>query len=167
MRTLFLTLLLVAVVAAPLQAQVCREGPPPTLSTLFPEQVADLDREFYDMRDGCLTNVYKMRNYIPAAGADSPMWAVVMIEPNTDPFLGGTLDGMKAHYERSEMDVYPVADWIVSGAETSVGYEFVTLKGDIRVTVMIKEAANQAGAWTLAEQFFAEVLPKILIPCET
>jgi hypothetical protein len=167
MRTLFLILLLVSVVAAPLQAQVCRAGPPPTLSTLFPNQIADLDREFYDMRDGCLTNIYKPRNYIPASDAEDPMWAVVMIEPQDDPFLGASAEAMKDHYGRTEMDIYEADGWPITGVKTSVGHEFVTLKGDLRVTIMVKQAKDLASAWGLAETFFAEILPKVLIRCET
>jgi hypothetical protein len=167
MRTLFLVLLLVFVAAAPLGAQVCREGPPPTLSTLFPDLVDDLTREFYDSRDGCLTNLYKQQNYIPADGAPEPLWAVVMIEPHNDPFLGSDSDAMKDHYERTEMDVYEVDGWPITGTETAVGYEFVTLKGDIRVAVIAKQAPDQATGWILAQKFFEEILPKIIIPCET
>jgi len=114
--TLFLTLLLVAVVTVRLQAQVCCEEPPPTLSTPSPDQVADLDREFYDMRDGCLTNVCKQRSYIPAPDAEDPMWEVVLIEPYYDPVLGGPAENMKAHYELTEMILYSVAAWPISGA---------------------------------------------------
>jgi hypothetical protein len=167
MPTLFLTLLLVAVVAARLQAQICREEPPPTLSTLFPDQVADLDRESYDMRDGCLTNVCRQRSYIPVPDAEDPMWEVVLIEPHHDPILGGSTENMRAHYELAEMTLYSVAAWPISGRETGVGFEFVTLKGDLQVAVVVKQANDQAAAWLLAEDFFNVILPNVSIPCET
>ncbi|MDA0311686.1 MAG: hypothetical protein O2992_06165 [Gemmatimonadetes bacterium] len=167
MRTTFLTLLLIVAVAAPIQAQMCQTGPSPELSTLFPNEVAGLTREFYDSRDGCLTNLYRPASYRAAEGTTPAEWAVVSIEPHNDPFLGESAEAMKAHYERSGMVLHETSGWPVSFEEISAGHEFVALKGDLRIAVVIKGAANQASSWFLAKKFFDDVLPKVLVPCQS
>jgi len=167
MRTAFLTFLLIVAAAAPLQAQICRKGPSPELGTLFPNEVAGSTRAFYDSRDGCLTNLYRPASYRAGEGTTAAQWAVVSIEPHDDPFLGESAEAMKAHYERSGMALYETSGWPVTFAEISAGHEFVTLKGDLRISVVIKDATGQASSWALAKKFFDDVLPKVLVPCQT
>jgi hypothetical protein len=66
------------------------------------------------------------------------MWEAVLIEPHHDPVLGGSAENMKAHYELTEMILYSMAAWPISGA-----------------------------VWLLAEDFFNVILPNVSIPCET
>lgn len=166
MRAMFLTLLLVVVSATPLEAQVCREGPLPPLADLFPDEVTELVREFYDARDGCLTNLYRPANYRDPDAVTGP-WAVVMIEPHTDPFLGISAEQMTTHYERSGAVIHEVDEWPITYNETGVGHEYVTLKGELRIAIMIKDAESAASSWALAEKFFSAILPKVLIRCQT
>jgi hypothetical protein len=162
MRALFATLLMGVAIAAPLSAQRCKGTDPPSPTAFFPESVANLGREFYDMRSGSVTNAYK-----PTDAAYEGPWAVVLIEPHSDPFLGGDADELARHYERTDTPSHLVADWPVALAQCSVGDEFTTLKGEYRVSVVIKESTDLDASAALADAFFRKILPLIPPGCGT
>jgi len=166
MRSLILTILLLAVVAVPLQAQTspCGDVDAPPLSMLFPDEIAGMDRELYDTRDGCFTYLYKPTAFKPVDNDGGP-WTVVMIEPHDDPFLGDTRDGLVRHYETAGMPFHEVGDWPITRSETLAGEEFVTLKDDLRITVVVKDGTDAMSSKALADQFFGILLPRTALRC--
>ncbi|MFQ5537745.1 MAG: hypothetical protein ACE5GJ_09860, partial [Gemmatimonadota bacterium] len=144
----------------PVAAQECRGRSAPDIRALFPDSVNGLGRQFYNRLGDCYTNLYK-----PSEGSGSTPWAVVSIEPNSDKFLGDTADGLAQHYTRAGTDFIRVDGWPVAfSVVEDLGDEFVTLKGPVRITVLIKEGDAGERSRTLATAFLRAILPSV--PCE-
>lgn len=155
MRARVPCILLLALLAAPVGAQVCSPEAAPEISTLFPETVQGLEPEFYRAMSGCVTHMYQ---------GGTP-WAVVSIEPNQDAFLGETAAGLVQHYERNAADYLLFQEWpVVRIDQGPLGEEFVTLRGPVRITVLVKDGDGGAGSEALARAFFQAVFERL--PCD-
>ena len=154
-RVLSSLLLLLVFLALPGAAQVCAPDQGPEISTLFPDEVDGMERQFYRSMAGAVTNMYP----------GSTPWAVVSMEPNQDVFLGGTADGLIRHYDRAGTDYIRFEGWPVARIQQGdLGEEYVTLRGAVRLTVLVKEAATPAESEATARTFLAAIFPRI--PCE-
>lgn len=159
MRPRFLPiLLLLALGAISLQAQTCKKTDPPPLNLLFPEEVDGLEGRLHQTLGGCYTYLYQ-----PEAMDDTTPWAVVMIEPHSDPFLGEDADALAAHYEERGVNVHRVEEWPVALTDSKVGIEWITLRDSLRVSVVVKNTDDEAAARALADRFFRRILPGL--PC--
>ena len=160
MRPSLPTLLLLACVAAPLQAQTCKKAPPPFLPSLLPQQVAGMPLEFStDPSGGCMS-LYRPEG--TAARASKP-WAVVTLEANTDDAIGEDAEGIRARFEAEGIAVLNMGDWAIVFRELAKGDEYVALKGTVKVTVLVKNGDHGPASEALATRFFEVILPKV--PC--
>lgn len=160
MRPCLPSLMFVALMAAPLQAQTCKPAPPPFLPDLFPEAVKGLPREFsLSPGSGC------MALYRPADTGlrESKPWAVVSIEPNAKPATGASAEAARSALVEAGNSVMTMADWPVGFAPRPKGDEFVAIKGSLKITVLIKNGDQGAASRALATTFFETMLPTV--PC--
>jgi hypothetical protein len=154
------TLLLLACLAAPLEAQSCKKVAPPFLASLVPERVADLPVEFStDPGGGCRT-LYRPENVETRAFA---LWAVVTVEGNANANLGESAEEIRAKFASATTPVLTMSDWPVVFSPLDKGDEYVAIKGSVKVTVLVKNGDHGSASEALASQFFAKILPKI--PC--
>jgi hypothetical protein len=156
-RILSAVLLCLPVAAVPLTAQTttCDPEVSPDISILFPAAVEGLNAQFYQTMSGATTKLYK---------GGSP-WAVVTIEPNQDLFLGTTADGLVDHYETSGADYVRFEEWPVTMVDQGeLGESFITLRGAVRITVLVKEGDGGEATRNLARTFFREIFK--LVPCD-
>lgn len=154
MRARILSSLLLFLLAAPLQAQVCNPEVAPDIPMLFPDSVEGLKPQFYRAMSGCVTHMYQ---------GGTP-WAVVSIEPNTDIFLGQTAEGLVDHYQRNGTRYVLHEGWPVAMVDQDeLGEEFITLRGPVRITVLVKEGDGEESL-ELAHAFFREIFQRV--PCE-
>lgn len=156
MRPGLLSLVLALALAAPTGAQVCKQTPPPSLPSLFPESLEGLARS-YSMSPGvgCLA-LYRGDD----AGA---LWAVLSAEPNTALPLGEDAGALLVHYKGSGKKVIDVDGWPVAVGYLPKGDEFTTLRGSVQLTVLVKNGDQGAASEALATAFLRAVLPAV--PC--
>lgn len=160
MRSNLPTLLLVACLAAPLQAQTCKKVPPPLLSSLLPQQVAGMPLEFStDPSGGCMS-LYRPAS---AAARASEPWAVVTLEANTDEAVGEDTDKDRARFQAQGLTVLTMANWPVVFRLLAKGDEYVALMGSVKLTVLVKNGDQGPASQAMAARFFSVILPKI--PC--
>lgn len=154
MRARILSILLLLLLAVPAQAQLCSREATPDIPTLFPETVDGLERQFYRTMNACVTHMYQ-------GGAP---WAVVSIEPNTDTFLGETAEGLEDHYRRVGARYLTVDGWPVTRVDQGdLGEEFITLRGAVRITVLVKQGDGGEKSEALARTFLREIFDRV--PC--
>lgn len=160
MRPCLPSLMFVALLAAPLQAQTCKPTAPPFLPDLFPEAVKGLPREFsLSPGSGC------MALYRPADTSlrESQPWAVLSIEPNLKPATGASAEAARSTLVGLEHSILTVGDWPVGFATRPKGDEFVALKGSLKITLLIKNGDQGKASQALAIPFFEAILPTV--PC--
>jgi hypothetical protein len=160
MRHSLPTLLLLACVAVPLQAQTCKKAQPPFLPSLLPERVAGMPLEFAtDPGGGCMS-LYRPES--AEARANSP-WAVVTLEANPDDAVGETAEGIRSKFVGPGMSVVTMSDWPIVFRQLVKGDEYVALMGSVKVTVLVKNGDHGPTSEALAARVFAAILPKV--PC--
>lgn len=144
--------------AAPAGAQVCRQAPPPFLPSLFPETLQGLNREFSSAPgEGC------MGMFRPAESGAGKMWAVVSVDPNTALPLGETAEALQSNYEGGGKAVILIDGWPAAVAYVTMGDEFTTLRGSLKVTVLVKNGDHGTASQEMATAFLRAILP--LVPC--
>lgn len=140
--------------AAPVGAQVCSPEAAPDVATLFPDEVEGLRPEFYRTQTGCVTKLYR---------GGSP-WATLSLEPNRQE-LGRTADGLADHYAALGMDAFRHQGWPVArGAADELGQLFTTLRGPVKISVLVKDGDGGPGSEALARAFLDALF--LRIPCE-
>jgi hypothetical protein len=157
----FVTALLFLGLAVPAAAQTCVKVPPPFLPGLFPESAGGIPVEFATDPTGGVTAMYR-----PATAEErsSRLWAIVAIEGNGDPGVGETAEGIRERYAGqaaftvSEMEGWPVAMHVVS-----MGDEFITFRGSVRIVVQVKNGDHGEKSRAEAQPLFEAILPKV--PC--
>ena len=154
------TLLLIALLASPAGAQTCKKVPPPFLPGLFPESVRGMALEFAsDPMGGCRA-MYRPES---ASARQSRPWAMVTIEVNPEANAGESPESVVNHFTALGTTMITLADWPVAMRAAPLGEEFITLKGSVRVILLVKNGDQGDASRALATAVFAEVLPKI--PC--
>jgi len=160
MRPRFLPLALLACAATPIQAQTCPKVPVPSLSELFPDTVQGMERQFYNRMDQCYTNIYRPSVEAVKSGA---LWAVISIEPSSEPSLGQSAADLVAHYAQAERETITVAGWPIAVQAGQAGHEFTALRGSVRVNVVVKGGDGGKHTRNLAVAFLERILPRV--PC--
>lgn len=157
----FVTALLSLALAAPAGAQMCPKVPPPFLPTLFPEEIAGVAVEFTTDPTGGVTAMYR-----PASTADraSKPWAIVALEGNGDPDVGDMAEGIRERYKPLVgFTLFDMGGWPVAMHVVSMGDEFITFKGSVRISVQVKNGDHGEKSAAEARPIFEAILPKI--PC--
>ena len=154
------SLLLLGLLAAPVQGQTCAKVPPPFLPGLFPENVAGMALQFATDPTGGCTGMYR-----PAAeGArQAQPWAVVAIDTNRDEKLGADAEAFVARFRPPTYTIVTMGGWPVSQRQAPLGDEFVAVKGSVRVLVLVKNGDQGEASQRLAAALMEKILP--LIPC--
>jgi len=160
MRTVLPAVLLMAVLAAPAQAQTCKKVPPPFLPGLFPERAAGMEVQFATDPTGGCTAMYRPAS--AAARAERP-WAMVNIEANTDGALGEEPDSVLRRFTAPTYALYTMAGWPVVMRQAPLGDEFVAVRGSVRVLVLVKNGDHGEVSRALAAAVMEQILPKV--PC--
>lgn len=160
MRPRILSLVLLACLAAPAQAQTCSKAPVSSVSSLFPDTVQGMKRQFYNRMDQCYTNLYRPSTEAVSAGA---LWAVVSIEPSPEPSLGESAQGLVGHYAQSGEETITVTGWPVAFTASQAGHEFTAVRGSVRIHVVVKGGDGGPHTKNLAVAFLERILP--LVPC--
>lgn len=156
MRRGFLFVLSALLLATPAGAQVCHQTPPPFLPSLFPEAVKGLNLEFSSAPGmGCMA-MYRTSQ----TGA---MWAMVSADANPSLPLGEAAEALQSHYQAGGKQVITVDGWPILVAYLPKGDEFLTLRGSVQLSVLIKNGDQGAGSQELATAFLQAMLPKV--PC--
>ncbi len=146
---------LAALSASAAGAQVCSPEVAPDVRGLFPEEVAGLQSEFYRAQTGCVTQLYR---------GGSP-WAALSLEPNLEDELGRTADGLAAHYAEMGLTTFRHQGWpVVRGDPDELGQVFTTLRGPVKITVLVKDGDGGPAAQALARAFLDALF--LRIPCE-
>lgn len=160
MRHSLPTLLLLACVAVPVQAQTCKKAPPPFLPALLPERVVGMPLEFAaDPGGGCMS-LYRPEN---AAARVNSIWAVVTLDANTDDTVGETGASILSKFAGPDVSVLTMSDWPIVFRQLVKGDEYVALMGSVKVTVLVKNGDHGQASADLAARFFEAILPKV--PC--
>lgn len=155
----FVTALLWVALAAPAAAQTCPKVPPPFLPGLFPDTMGGFGVEFATDPTGGVTAMYR-----PAAEerASKP-WAIVAIEPNGDPDVGETAEEMRDRYSHSGFTLHDMGGWPVAMHVVSMGDEFITFRGSVRIVVQVKNGDHGETSAAVARPIFEAILAKV--PC--
>jgi hypothetical protein len=157
----FVTALLWVALAAPAAAQTCPKVPPPFLPSLFPEQVGGMPVEFATDPTGGVTAMY--RPATPEERASKP-WAIVAVEGNGDPDVGETAEEMRERYSGlTGFTLHEMGGWPVALHVVSMGDEFITFRGSVRIVVQVKNGDHGQGSVAAARPIFEAILPKV--PC--
>jgi len=161
MRTAFRSLLLLAVFAMPAQAQVCKKSPPPFLADLFPAKVRSLPIEFSTAPGGGCMALYRPEDQ--AARASAP-WASVTMDVSPIPSVGETAADVQAYFgTQEETQLFAVNGWPVAFTVSAVGDQFVTVRGAVRIKILIKNGDHGDASRALAVSFMENILPNV--PC--
>lgn len=160
MRTGLPTLLLLACLAAPLQAQTCRKVPPPPLPSLFPESVLGMELQFASDPTGGCTAMYR-----PSAPAErqSRPWVMASAVMNEMEGVGETAESVSAYFKRTGFASFTLDGWPVVMRDAPLGEEFVLLRGSVKVVVLIKNGDKGEVSSELAASLLEKILPQI--PC--
>ena len=156
----FVAALLWVVLAAPAAAQTCAKVPLPPLPTLFPETAGGYAVEFATDPTGGVTAMYR-----PATAEEraSRPWAIVAMEPNGDPDVGETAQEMHDRYSPAGFTLHDMGGWPVAMHVVSMGDEFLTFRGSVRIVVQVKNGDHGEGSAAVARPIFEAILPKV--PC--
>ncbi len=156
MRPSLLSFVCALALVAPARAQICRQTQPPSLPSLFPESIETLAREF-----SLAPGVGCMALYRSSEAA--ALWAVLSAEANTSLPLGESAESLAASYRSAGKKVVVVDDWPVAVDYLPKGDEFVTLRGSVKIIVLVKNGDQGDQSEALAAAFFRAVLPGV--PC--
>jgi hypothetical protein len=160
MRSFLLCSAVAALVATPVGCQTCKRGPAPFLPDLFPRSVAGLNIEFSGAPGGGCMGMYRPED--PAARESQP-WALVSIDVETDESLGVSADRLRAHYAESDTHVIDVDGWPVAVTAGTIGDEFTTVKGSLRISVIVRNGDHGQKSRDFAMPFLRQILAKV--PC--
>jgi hypothetical protein len=156
MRRGVLSFVTALLLASPAGAQVCNRTPPPFLPGLFPETVKGLDVQFSSAPGmGCMA-MYR-------ATESGAIWAMVSADANPSLPLGESAPDLQKHYEGAGKPVITVDGWPILVSYLPKGDEFVTLKGAVQLSVLVKNGDQGAKSQELATAFLQALLPKV--PC--
>ncbi len=156
----FATTLLWMALAVPAAAQECLKVPPPFLPGLFPESAGGIAVEFATDPTGGVTAMYRPAT---AEARTSQPWAIVAIEPNGDPGVGETAEGVRQRYAQTSFTVTDMGGWPVAMHTVSMGDEFITFRGSVRIVVQVKNGDHGEKSAAVARPIFEAILPKV--PC--
>ena len=160
MRSTLAALLLLSVAATHLDGQTCKKVPPPLLPELMPESVMGMPLRFgSDPSGGCI-GMYRPE---ALAARESQPWAMVSIKANPDPTLGDEAAAIRTRYAPPAYEVFTMAGWPVVTREAPLGDEFVAIKGEVCVTVLVKNGDHGEASRALATAVMEQILP--LVPC--
>lgn len=160
MRTSLSTLLFLAAIAHPAQAQTCLKAPPPFFPHLVPERALGMAPQFTtDPTGGCRA---MFRPTTEAEWSVRP-WAIVAVEENKDAGLGEDADAIRARLTVPGYTLHEMAGWPVVMRATPLGDEFVALKGSVRVMVLVKNGDQGAASAATAAALMELILPRV--PC--
>jgi len=160
MRSGLLSFVCALLLSAPAGAQVCKQTPPPSLPSLFPESLEGLARAFTLAPGGGCMAFYKK------AGAEATaMWAALSVDANPSLPLGESAETLASSYRSGGKKVVLVDEWPVAVNYLPKGDEFITLRGSVRITVLVKNGDQGAGSEALAAAFLRAVFPGV--PCGT
>jgi len=157
----FVTALMCMTLAAPAAAQTCPKVPPPFLPGLFPESVAGTRVEFATDPTGGVTAMYR-----PATAEEraTRAWAIVAVGPNGDPDVGETAEGIRQRYQSlAGFTLFEMGGWPVALHVVTMGDEFITFRGSVRIVVQVKNGDHGQASAAVARPFFEAILPKV--PC--
>jgi len=154
------TALLFLALAAPATAQTCVKVPPPFLPGLFPESAGGIAVEFATDPTGGVTAMYR-----PATTEEraTKPWAIVAIEANGDPDVGETAKEIRDRYAQPGFTMHEMGGWPVAMHVVSMGDEFITFRGSVRIVVQVKNGDHGQASATVARPLFEAILPKV--PC--
>lgn len=142
--------------ATPAGAQVCNRTPPPFLPGLFPDSVSGLQLQFSSAPGmGCMA-MYRSTE----SGA---MWAMVSADANPSLPLGESAAALQEHYQSASTQVISLDGWPVLVSYLPKGDEFVTLRGSIQLSVLIKNGDQGARSQEMATTFLKAMIAKV--PC--
>jgi hypothetical protein len=158
MRSSLTALFLLFVATAALDGQICKKVPPPFLPGLMPESALGMPLQIGNDPTGGCTGMYRPQAVV-ARG--SQPWAMLSIKLNPDSTLGENADAVRAQSEAQT--VFTMAGWPVVMRKAPLGDEFVAIKGEICVTVLVKNGDQGEASRALAEALMEQVLPEV--PC--
>ena len=157
----FATALLWVALAVPVAAQECLKVPPPFLPGLFPQSAGGIAVEFATDPTGGVTAMYRPAT---AEARTSQPWAIVAIEPNGDPGVGETAEGVRERYSgMTAFELHEMGGWPVAMQTVSMGDEFITFRGSLRIVVQVKNGDHGETSAAVARPIFEAILPKV--PC--
>lgn len=161
MRAALAVLLLLAPLALPARAQTCKKAPPPFLADLFPESVSGLPLEFSSAPGvGCMA-LYRPEE---EAARRTRMWVSVVMENEPDPAVGETAESVSKRFGRDPATrMLSVGDWPAAFTVRSIGDEFLTVRGSVRIKLLVKNGDQGEGSITLATTFLERILANV--PC--
>ncbi len=160
MRSTLAALLVLSVVVAPVDGQTCKKVPPPLLPQLMPESVMGMPLRFgSDPTGGCI-GMYRPE---ALAARESQPWAMVSIKANPEPELGEDAAAIWTRYVPPTYEVFTMAGWPVVTRKAPLGDEFVAIKGEVCVTVLVKNGDQGEASRALAAALMEQILPKV--PC--
>jgi hypothetical protein len=151
--------MLVACLAIPAQAQVCKPAATP-LPNLLPKAVQGLDIEFCPSPGAGLMTMY--RHADQARWLTDP-WTVVTLEPLADASVGESPASARAYLGNETTPFITVAEWPVRVSQLPMGDEFKAVKGSVQVTVLVKNGDQGQASEALATAFLERILAKV--PC--
>jgi hypothetical protein len=158
MRSSLIALFLLFVTTAALDGQICKKVPPPFLPGLLPESALGMALQIGNDPTGGCTGMYRPQS---VAARGSEPWAMLSIKLNPDPTLGENADAIRAQSEPQA--VFTMGGWPVVMRKAPLGDEFVAIKGEICVTVLVKNGDQGEASRALAEALMEQVLPEV--PC--
>lgn len=157
----FATALVCLTLAAPAAAQTCLKVPPPFLPDLFPESAGGIPVQFATDPTGGVTAMYRPES--PEDRASKP-WAMVVIEANGDPGVGETAADVRERYSGlTGFTLFQMGGWPVALHVVSMGDEFITFRGSVRIVVQVKNGDHGQASAAVARPIFEAILPKV--PC--
>jgi hypothetical protein len=157
----FATALLCVALAAPAAAQTCLKVPPPPLVQLFPASAGGMPVEFATDPTGGVTAMYR-----PATAEERTTrpWAIVAMEGNGDPGVGETAEDVRERYSGlTGFTLFEMGGWPVALHVVSMGDEFITFRGSVRIVVQVKNGDHGQASTAVARPIFEAILAKV--PC--
>lgn len=157
----FVTALMCMMLAAPAAAQTCLKVPPPFLPGLFPESAGGIRVEFATDPTGGVTAMYRPAS---AEARTTQPWAIVAVEANGDPGVGETAADVRERYSGlTGFTLFEMGGWPVALHVVSMGDEFITFRGSVRIVVQVKNGDHGQASAAVARPIFEAILPKV--PC--
>lgn len=151
---------LLALLWAPAGAQTCKKAPPPFLPDLFPKAVSGLPLEFSTAPGSGCMGLYRPAEQAPRL---SEPWASVTVDAEPDTSLGETAESVRARFGASGAEILLVGDWPVAFTVRSIGDEFLTVRGSVRIKVLVKNGDQGEVSKALATAILERMLQGI--PC--
>jgi uncharacterized protein YqgV (UPF0045/DUF77 family) len=77
--------------------------------------------------------------------------------------VGETAKGIRDRYAQPGFTLYEMGGWPVALHVVSMGDEFITSRGSVRIVVQVKNGDHGERSATVARPIFEAILPKV--PC--